>query len=79
MLWAQNYARANRDQMTDDAMREVFAVLGFGPETRRIDCHHNFTQREIHNRAELWITRKGAMKADVGDLGVIPGSMGTRS
>src|SRR5438477_2777261 len=79
MLWAQDYARANRDQMMDNAMREVFTFLGFGRETRRGNCHHNFTQREIHGDSELWITRKGAIKADVGDLGVIPGSMGTRS
>jgi tRNA-splicing ligase RtcB len=65
--------------MLDNAMREVFAFLGFGHETRRINCHHNFTQREVHGGDELWITRKGAIKADVGDLGVIPGSMGTRS
>jgi len=79
MLWAQDYARANRDQMMDNAMREVFAFLGFGSETRRINCHHNFTQREVHGDRELWITRKGAIKAGVDDLGVIPGSMGTRS
>jgi tRNA-splicing ligase RtcB len=79
MLWAQDYARANRDQMMDNAMREVFAFLGFGRETRRINCHHNFTQREVHGEQELWITRKGAIKADVGDFGVIPGSMGTSS
>ena len=79
MLWAQDYARANRDQMMDNAMREVFAFLGFGQETRRINCHHNFTQREVHGGVELWITRKGAIKAASGDLGVIPGSMGTRS
>ena len=79
MLWAQDYARANREQMMDNAMREVFAFLGTGREARRINCHHNFTQREVHNGDELWITRKGAIKADTGDLGVIPGSMGTRS
>ena len=79
MLWAQDYARANRDQMMDNAMDEVFAFIRRGCETQRINCHHNFTQREVHNGAELWITRKGAIKADVGDLGVIPGSMGTRS
>jgi len=79
MLWAQEYARANRDEMMDNAMREVFSFLGFGRETRRINCHHNFTQRETHGGVELWITRKGAIKADTGDLGVIPGSMGTRS
>src|SRR5438105_8997463 len=79
MLWAQDYARANRDQMMDNAMREVFAFLGFGRETQRINCHHNFTQPEVHDGHELWVTRKGAIKADTGDLGVIPGSMGTRS
>src|SRR3954447_24778707 len=69
MLWAQDYARANRDQMMDNALREVFAFLGFGAETRRINCHHNFTQREVHGDRELWITRKGAIKAGKDDLG----------
>jgi tRNA-splicing ligase RtcB len=79
MGWAQDYARANRDQMMDNAMREVFGFLGFGQETRRINCHHNFTQPEVHDGRQLWVTRKGAIKADRGDLGVIPGSMGTAS
>jgi tRNA-splicing ligase RtcB (3'-phosphate/5'-hydroxy nucleic acid ligase) len=79
MIWAQDYARANRDQMMDNAMREVVAFLGHGRETQRVDCHHNFTQREVHNGVEMWITRKGAIKAGVDDRGVIPGSMGTRS
>jgi RNA-splicing ligase RtcB len=83
MLWAQDYAKANRDVMMDGALREVFAFLGFGRERQRINCHHNFTQREVHRvdgqDRPLWITRKGAIKADVGDRGVIPGSMGTRS
>jgi tRNA-splicing ligase RtcB len=79
MLWAQDYACANREQMMDNAMGEVFAFLGFGRETRRINCHHNFTQPEVHNGRQLWVTRKGAIKADTDDLGVIPGSMGTRS
>ena len=87
MLWAQDYARANREQMLDNAMAEVIAFLArgrrsatrVGRETRRINCHHNFTQPEVHDGRELWVTRKGAIRADVGDLGVIPGSMGTRS
>ncbi len=58
MLWAQDYARANRSQMMDNAMREVFAFLGAGRETRRINCHHNFTQREVHHGNELWITAR---------------------
>lgn len=79
MLWAQDYARANREQMMDRALAEITTFLGFGRETRRVDCHHNFTQRETHGGKDLWITRKGAIKAGDGDLGVIPGSMGTRS
>jgi RNA-splicing ligase RtcB len=79
MLWAQDYARGNRDLMMDRALREVVAFVGAGRETQRVNCHHNFTQRETHAGNEVWITRKGAIKADVGDLGVIPGSMGTRS
>ncbi len=77
MLWAQDYARANRDQMVERALREVVAFVGAGRETARINCHHNFTQREVHDGVELWITRKGATAAGVDDLGVIPGSMGT--
>ena len=79
MLWAQDYARSNRARMMDRAMAEVIAFIGTGRETRRINCHHNFSQREVHEGKELWVTRKGAIRADKGDLGVIPGSMGTRS
>jgi tRNA-splicing ligase RtcB len=79
MLWAQDYARANRDQMMDNAMKQVLHTIGTGRETRRINCHHNFTEREVHHDREVWVTRKGAIRADTGDLGVIPGSMGTRS
>ncbi|HEU0130357.1 MAG TPA: RtcB family protein [Mycobacteriales bacterium] len=43
------------------------------------NCHHNFSQREVHHGREIWVTRKGAIKAAAGDEGVIPGSMGTRS
>ena len=79
MLWAQDYAKANRNQMMDRAMAEVLRFIGHGRETQRINCHHNFTQPEVHAGKELWVTRKGAIRADTGDLGVIPGSMGTRS
>jgi len=63
----------------DNAMQQVLHTIGTGRETRRINCHHNFTEREVHDGRELWVTRKGAIRADTGDLGVIPGSMGTRS
>ena len=48
-------------------------------ELERINCHHNYTQRENHYGKNVWLTRKGAIKADEGDLGLIPGSMGTTS
>jgi tRNA-splicing ligase RtcB len=60
-------------------MKQVLHTIGTGRETRRINCHHNFTEREVHDGREVWVTRKGAIRADTGDLGVIPGSMGTRS
>lgn len=77
MLWAQAYARANRDQMMDAALAEVRGFLGTGDETGRVNTHHNFTELEVHGGKELWVTRKGAIRARLGDLGVIPGSMGT--
>jgi RNA-splicing ligase RtcB len=79
LLWAQAYALGNREQMMDTALRAFFRFVGTGRERRRINCHHNFTQLEVHEDREVWITRKGAIKADVNDHGVIPGSMGTRS
>jgi tRNA-splicing ligase RtcB len=79
MLWAQEYAMANRQQMMEAALKEVLSFVGTGQERQRINCHHNFTQQETHDGQELWITRKGAIQADTGRLGVIPGSMGTRS
>src|SRR5436305_11411048 len=65
--------------MMDTALQTFFRFVGTGQERRRINCHHNFTQLEVHDGHEVWITRKGAIKADVTDHGVIPGSMGTHS
>jgi RNA-splicing ligase RtcB len=76
MLWAQDYAKANRDAMMNAALKELFAAVGHGRERTRVNCHHNFTEQEMHNGERVWLTRKGAIKADHGDLGVIPGSMG---
>ncbi|MEA2844613.1 MAG: hypothetical protein QOJ69_2284, partial [Actinomycetota bacterium] len=53
MLWAQDYAKANRNQMMDRAMAEVLRFIGTGTETRRINCHHNFTQPEVHGGRDL--------------------------
>lgn len=79
MMWAQDYALANRERMMDNALTVFFKLNGQGTEVNRINCHHNFSRLENHNDLSLWITRKGAISADEGELGVIPGSMGTRS
>ncbi len=77
MLWAQDYALANREQMMDALLELLFAAAGAGAEARRINCHHNYSARERHEGRELWITRKGAIRARAEDKGVIPGSMAT--
>lgn len=79
MLWAQDYALQNREQMMKAFLAAFFKFVGHGKELKRINCHHNFTEREVHGGKDLWITRKGAIKADIDDWGIIPGSMGTRS
>jgi tRNA-splicing ligase RtcB len=79
MLWAQRYAMGNRAVMNKALLKALFSVVRKGRVVRTINCHHNFTQRETHGGVDMWITRKGAIKAAKGDLGVIPGSMGTRS
>lgn len=81
MLWAQDYARLNREIMLKralDAVTRWFAEHGLTvTKADEINCHHNFTQKEVHGDNEIWVTRKGAIKAGVGDRGIIPGSMGT--
>jgi tRNA-splicing ligase RtcB (3'-phosphate/5'-hydroxy nucleic acid ligase) len=85
LLWAQDYALANREEMMDRAMTELsytlFGEAGHeeGFTEQRINCLHNFTQIETHFGKEMWITRKGAIQMKEGQLGVLPGSMGTRS
>jgi tRNA-splicing ligase RtcB len=79
MLWAQGYAMENRRLMMDAALAWLFEWLGTGRERQRINCHHNFTQREVHDGVEVWVTRKGAIRAGPNDLGLIPGAMGARS
>jgi len=79
MLFAQAYAAKNRSMMMDAALRWFFGWLGAGAESARINCHHNFTQREEHDGVEVWVTRKGAIRAGTEDLGLIPGAMGGKS
>ena len=85
VLWAQNFARLNRDEMMDRVMIELGrGVYGDASrvadlEVQRINCHHNFTQLEEHFGERVWVTRKGAIEARRGMWAMIPGSMGTRS
>jgi tRNA-splicing ligase RtcB len=80
MLWAQDYASQNREVMLGLAHGAVTTVLGRDVAVvDRVNCHHNFTTKEHHHGADVWVTRKGAILARQGVRGVIPGSMGTRS
>lgn len=80
LLWGQKYALENREIMMRAAKSSLAQILLREiPVTQKINCHHNYTQRENHHGRNIWVTRKGAIKAATGDLGVIPGSMGTRS
>jgi len=83
--WSQKFALLNREEMMDRVLKDIsYQVYGedghqneFAIE--RINCHHNFTQMESHMGGNAWITRKGAIQADLGRLAMIPGSMGTAS
>lgn len=79
LLWAQDYAAQNRELMLDGLLAVVFAHVGKGRQRERVNCHHNYSARETHGGREVWVTRKGAIRAGTGELGVIPGSMGTSS
>ena len=79
MLWAQRYAWGNREQMMDAALAALRAAVPHALETERINCHHNYAVKETHRGEEVWITRKGAIRAGRSDMGVIPGSMGASS
>ncbi len=80
--WAQRFARTNRDLM----MASILTALGkhddlpkFSHGEVAVNCHHNYVQQEEHFGASVFVTRKGAVRAGVGELGIIPGSMGAKS
>ena len=77
--WAQDFARLNRDEMMERILRILRHRFGEFEELGRIQCHHNFTQREHHFGRNILVSRKGAIQAKEGQLGLIPGSMGTAS
>ena len=79
LYWAQEYARLNREvmlQLYEDVLRDAFPGISFED---RVSCHHNYVAEELHFGETLFVTRKGAIRAGLGEMGIIPGSMGTRS
>jgi tRNA-splicing ligase RtcB len=83
--WAQQFALHNRNEMMDRVLTEI-SISVYGKdghqqeiERQRINSHHNFTQKEHHFGEQIWITRKGAIRATTDSWAMIPGSMGTRS
>jgi tRNA-splicing ligase RtcB len=82
LQWAQNYARYNRDVMMARFKRIIEQHLAGGKPTKpllEVNCHHNYAEKEVHFEQEVYVTRKGAVRAQVDDYGIIPGSMGAKS
>jgi tRNA-splicing ligase RtcB len=78
--WAQSYAARNRQAMMDLVLAALERHLPpFEVTSEVVNCHHNYVERERHFGRPVWVTRKGAIRARDGDLGIIPGSMGARS
>ena len=80
--WAQGFATLNREIMMQAVFRAVQrseGIRSFGAALEAVDCHHNYVSREHHYGEDVLITRKGAVRARAGELGIIPGSMGARS
>jgi tRNA-splicing ligase RtcB len=78
--WAQDYARENREAMMSRVLAEMRHRLPkFQLEKMAVNCHHNYVQKETHAGVDLLVTRKGAVSARAGELGIIPGSMGAKS
>jgi tRNA-splicing ligase RtcB len=80
LRWAQAFAAANRAEMVDQVVACLAAWAGSAISAEEtITCHHNYTEQERHFNQDVWLTRKGAINAERGRYGLIPGSMGTRS
>jgi tRNA-splicing ligase RtcB (3'-phosphate/5'-hydroxy nucleic acid ligase) len=80
--WAQNYAQINRELMLSSVVRALSRKTRLPPfslKDEAVNCHHNYVTRENHFGNNVWVTRKGAVSAKKGRLGIIPGSMGTAS
>ncbi len=82
LQWAQNYARFNRDVMMARFQKVVEKHVAGGKPTKpllQVNCHHNYAEKEVHYGQDVYVTRKGAVRAREEDYGIIPGSMGAKS
>ncbi|MEA5417693.1 RtcB family protein [Spirulina sp. CCNP1310] len=82
LQWAQQYARYNREVMMARFKRIVEQHLAGGKPTKpllTVNCHHNYAEKEVHFGESVYVTRKGAVRAQESDYGIIPGSMGAKS
>jgi len=79
--WAQNFAQINREVMMARVITAVKKALGrgFDAKIEAVNCHHNYISRENHYGKNVLVTRKGAVRAREGEMGIIPGSMGAKS
>jgi len=81
VAWAQDFARINREVMMRRTIQAISDVLGvpFKADVEAVNCHHNYISKENHYDKNVWVTRKGAVSARKGEMGIIPGSMGAKS
>jgi tRNA-splicing ligase RtcB (3'-phosphate/5'-hydroxy nucleic acid ligase) len=82
LQWAQDYARFNREVMMARFQKVVEKNLVGGKPTKpllQVNCHHNYAEQEVHFGESVYVTRKGAVRAQENDYGIIPGSMGAKS
>jgi tRNA-splicing ligase RtcB len=79
--WAQRFAFKNREIMMENAIKALREVITkpFEARVKAVNCHHNYVEKEEHYGEEVFVTRKGAVRARVGEYGIIPGSMGAKS
>ncbi|PQV87587.1 RtcB family protein [Cronobacter sakazakii] len=79
--WAQDFARQNREVMMNRVLAALSSIITkpFMTQQEAVNCHHNYVQKETHFGEEILVTRKGAVSAQKGQMGIIPGSMGAKS
>lgn len=79
--WAQRFAYENREIMMENALKALRSIINkpFEAKVKAVNCHHNYVAKEEHFGEEVFVTRKGAVRARIGEYGIIPGSMGAKS